>query len=332
MNRQLASCDESFHPFRMRAMNTNIELIYGTKEIEAPHIERFAADWFRKTEARFSRFHSDSELSQINKLTGKRCLLSEAMLEILLLTKAYRKSTNGVFEPFIKEALEHAGYNQSFEQLKLQMQSTLWEAPVPQRNQEMIIDPLMKSAILPAQLDLGGIVKSWAVRRLSNYLQKKLMVKQGLINAGGDLVVWGGSSEQLDPWLIGIENPWEEEVDIGILALHDGAAATSSKLGRQWTTDGGRQHHLIDPRTMRPSQSDIVQCTVTGPNLMDCEIWAKTICILGLEAGLTLFSRKTVHYEALLFTSDRQVHYYGSQSSFGSKWRELRIDQFHKTL
>jgi FAD:protein FMN transferase len=258
--------------------------------------------------------------------------VSGVMLEVLLLSDKYRSLTEGVFDPFILQSLERAGYDQSFDLVKEREEHSIHQkSSVSLPKEGMSIDSLMNSVQLPphSKLDLGGIVKSWSVKRLANHLEDKLMLKQGLINAGGDLVVWGRSSKELDPWLIGIENPWNEETDIGTLAISDGAVATSSKLGRQWKSNGVAMHHLIDPRTMEPSQSNVVQCTVTGPNVIECEIWAKVICILGLEEGLSLFSRKTWNYEALLFTSEQQTHYYGSKNAIGPKWRELKIDEYH---
>lgn len=332
MIKQMNPFNESFQKFQLKAMNTNIDLMLRMEDAKEPGIRSFAEKWFHSTEDRFSRFRPKSELNHLNQLAGERCLVSGVMLEVLLLSDKYRSLTEGVFDPFILQSLERAGYDQSFDLVKEREEHSIHQkSSVSLPKEGMSIDSLMNSVQLPphSKLDLGGIVKSWSVKRLANHLEDKLMLKQGLINAGGDLVVWGRSSKELDPWLIGIENPWNEETDIGTLAISDGAVATSSKLGRQWVSNGVAKHHLIDPRTMEPSQSNVVQCTVTGPNVIECEIWAKVICILGLEEGLSLFSRKTWNYEALLFTSEQQTHYYGSKNAIGPKWRELKIDEYH---
>jgi thiamine biosynthesis lipoprotein len=325
--------NESLQKFQLKAMNTNIDLMLWMDDAVKPSIKSFAENWFHSTEDRFSRFRPKSELNHLNQLAGERCLVSREMLEVLLLSDSYRSLTEGVFDPFILHSLERAGYNQSFDLVKEQEEEQPIKqiSPVSLPKEGMSIDSLMNSVQLPphSKLDLGGIVKSWSVKRLANYLQDKLMLKQGLINAGGDLVVWGKSPIEPEPWLIGIENPWDEQSDIGTLALSDGAVATSSKLGRQWVSNGVAKHHLIDPRTMEPSHSNVAQCTVTGPNVIECEIWAKVICILGIEEGLSLLSRKAWNYEALLFTTEQQTHYYGSQNAIGSKWRELKIDEYH---
>jgi thiamine biosynthesis lipoprotein len=80
---------------------------------------------------------------------------------------------------------------------------------------------------------------------------------------------------------------------------------------------------------MLPSNSDVVQCTVIGKNAVECEIWAKVICILGCEDGLSLFADKTDQYEALLFTSQRETHFYGKKESLAKHSLDRFIDHYH---
>lgn len=44
-------------------------------------------------------------------------------------------------------------------------------------------------------------------------------------------------------------------------------------------------HHLIDPRTGRPSQSDLHTVTVLAPTAVEAEVAAKVALILGRRAG-----------------------------------------------
>jgi thiamine biosynthesis lipoprotein len=323
---------ESFRRFKFRAMNTSIEITYCSSEKEASRIEWLALNWFQTAEERFSRFKAESELSHLNRLAGELCMVSDKMLEVLLLAEMYRKKTDGIFDPLLLNALMQAGYDKTFEQLKDPNDSgtnglRCLQVPL----QGLAINEAMKSILMPdqTQLDLGGIVKSWAVQRLADYFQEKLELKRGVINAGGDLTVWGDASDPVQAWSIAIEKPWQENEEIGFLALSVGSVATSSKLGRQWETKAGKMHHIIDPRTMSPSNNEVIQCTVSGGNVIDCEIWAKVICILGCKDGLSMLARKTDAYEALVFTSAQETHFYGKQASLGKKWLNASIDYYH---
>jgi thiamine biosynthesis lipoprotein len=323
--------NETQHQFVIKAMNTEVELIFWSLDEAAAEIEAFAKNWFRYVEERFSRFIPESELSHLNRLAGDRCMVSETMLEVVHLAEMYRQMTNGMFDPLLLNALLHAGYTETFEHLKDRKRVNV-NLNLLNHNQERTIkiDNKMKSIQLPEQItmDLGGIVKSWAVQRLANHFQKKLMVNRGIINAGGDLTVWNDSTNEL-PWIIGIENPWQQNEELGQLVLANGSIATSSKLGRHWENELGNMHHIIDPRTMAPSENEVVQCTVMGKSVIDCEIWAKVICIAGSSEGIDLFNEKTENYEALIFTSQQETHYYGKKASLDTHWLELDIDHFH---
>jgi thiamine biosynthesis lipoprotein len=324
--------NEALQQFSFKAMNSRIELTLSGREQETTALVTFAKKWFHHVEERFSRFLPESELSHLNRMAGECCMVSETMLEVVHLAEMYRQMTHGIFDPLQLNALLQAGYTESFEQLHERNTEYVRDIPLSKHQQNSIkIDNLMKSIQLPEQIsmDLGGIVKSWAVQRLVRHFQKKLKVDKGIINAGGDLMVWKESFTNESPWVIGIENPWYEKEEIGQLVLSNGSIATSSKLGRLWENERGKMHHIIDPRTMAPSNSDVVQCTVTGKSIMDCEIWAKVICIMGSIDGIQLLNETTDDCEALLFTSEQETHFYGREESLQLHWHGLKIDHYH---
>jgi thiamine biosynthesis lipoprotein len=65
--------------------------------------------------------------------------------------------------------------------------------------------------------------------------------------------------------------------------------ATSTTLRRAWARDGRRAHHLIDPRTGRPVQGELVGVTVVAPTATMAEVLAKSAIVSGsIEAGRSL--------------------------------------------
>lgn len=64
------------------------------------------------------------------------------------------------------------------------------------------------------------------------------------------------------------------------------ALATSSVVRRSWRTpSGARAHHLLDPRSAAPADSDCLQATVIANDLGLAEVYAKCLVILGTRAG-----------------------------------------------
>jgi thiamine biosynthesis lipoprotein len=101
------------------------------------------------------------------------------------------------------------------------------------------------------------------------------------INLGGDVRVAGIGPT--DPaWTVAVEHPWSER-PIAYLGLSNGAVATSTTLRRRWPTegDGGIRHHLIDPQTGLPSDTDLNLATVVAGDAWMAEVLAKAVLLRG---------------------------------------------------
>lgn len=293
-----------FRDFTCRAMNSHIQVLLES-ETPTADLEILVLDGFAIAEQRFSRFLPTSECSYLNTRSGQLSFVSDSMLEVLELARHYQELTNGAFDICVGQAMERAGYGQSFESIQERIMEFEQPDLPPHGRLALQVDPWMKSIRILAghKVDFGGIVKSWTAQHVANRLQTDWLVRRGFINAGGDVRVWGGAAEN-EPWCIGIANPFETDPAKEVtLQLRTGAVATSSILRRRWLTNAGEMHHLIDTRTMRPSLSSVVQCTVVGQDLVACEVWAKVLCMLGMEEGIPLFQRRSQGMEALIYTS-----------------------------
>jgi FAD:protein FMN transferase len=73
--------------------------------------------------------------------------------------------------------------------------------------------------------------------------------------------------------------------------LIDEALVQSTTLFRRWERSNRTVHHLIDPRTGEPSQTDLVGAVVTGTYAWLAEVVAKSAIMLGSTDGLALLIR-----------------------------------------
>ncbi|MGG4496584.1 FAD:protein FMN transferase [Brevibacillus reuszeri] len=318
------------HYYRCRAMNTEMEtILLSSSEQMSQELSKIVDRWFYQVEHRFSRFLPDSELSYLNNHSGRLTLVSELMAEVLELAEAFRIQTGGIFTPFVYDALHAAGYSQSFEKLDKEKPTSTEEFSF--RTAAMMLHPQMKAVQLRAgsHLDLGGIAKGWSAEKLAGRLRRKYRIKRGLVNAGGDVQLWGGSSVN-EPWHIGIASPWNQDEELTIVSRREGAVATSSVLGRRWKNGlHEEQHHLIDPRTMKPGNSDVIQCSVAGDSVISCEIWAKVVCIVGLECGIVLLRKHCPRMEALIVSETGDIHLVSHSHLRNERWEIEQIDFFH---
>ena len=175
------------------------------------------------------------------------------------------------------------------------------------------LDSDTKSVRLPNEtlLDLDNIVQNWILQRLADLLQHRLKLKQGLLQVGGSHKVWGRPGESFDPWLIEIHQPGQDSEVIASLSLSEGAVVT----------------YII--KEQECSSNGLHQITVTGNDVVECGIWAEAISKLGTEKGLTLLAQQAAHCEALLITTESELHYYGNKASIGTKWSKVEVDYYH---
>jgi thiamine biosynthesis lipoprotein len=117
------------------------------------------------------------------------------------------------------------------------------------------------------ELDWGGIAKGFAVDRAFLAL-KKLGVRNGFINAGGNLRCWGKNPDGTT-WRIGIKHPRKPGF-LGILRITGLSAATSGDYQRFFEKGGVRYHHIFDPRTGYPVRGK-QSVTVIGPEGVVCD-------------------------------------------------------------
>ena len=101
-------------------------------------------------------------------------------------------------------------------------------------------------------------------------------------------------------------DPWQPELDITHIRVRQRAVATSTIGRRRWQRGGRLMHHLIDPRTGQPAETDAVSVTVIAQRVALAEVYAKVALTLGVEAGRTWLNR-IPEAEGLLVRADGQL-------------------------
>jgi thiamine biosynthesis lipoprotein len=239
-------------------------------------------DWFETWEQHLSRFRPDSELSQINLGSGEQ-LISTVLARVIRAGLLAERQSNGLVSPLMLNALEAAGYDRNFADLPVEISAPV-DPPIWNTNWNLQLDFDNHTLILPpgARLDLGGIAKGWAADRAAQRLGK---LAPALVDAGGDIAA---SAPQADgsPWPVGVADPLDPEAQLDLVMLWRGGVATSGRDYRRWRKDGRWQHHIIDPRTGFPAQTDVLSVTAVAPSARMAETAAKTALILGSLDGL----------------------------------------------
>jgi thiamine biosynthesis lipoprotein len=245
---------------------------------------------FETNEQALSRFRPDSELSQLNALSGQWVPVSDLMWDVLTLALGMAAITNGRFDPTTLNALEQYGYTVSFEQLNRIGQNGHSLQPTPSVGQwtAVELDESRQAVYLPegVRLDFGGIAKGYTAQQAVDLLRDW---GPCLVDASGDLAA-GAAPLGHPGWPVAISAPWTDEEtkpgDLFTLWLADQALATSGIDYRHWQQNGRTAHHLIDPATGQPAATDGLTVTVLADDAAQTEAWATATLVAGSQAGM----------------------------------------------
>jgi FAD:protein FMN transferase len=133
----------------------------------------------------------------------------------------------------------------------------------------------------PLIVDLGGIAKGFAVDQAVAAL-KENGVERGVVNAGGDLRVFGPA-----PQIVHLRDPSDPARLGGAIRLRERAMATSATYFSR--RNAGRSHvsAIIDGRTGRPTRAPI-SVSVAAANCMTADALTKIVFALGEKAARLL--------------------------------------------
>lgn len=90
------------------------------------------------------------------------------------------------------------------------------------------------------------------------------------------------------------------------MLLESGFVATSGRDYRRWQVGGRWFHHILDPRTGQPAQTDVYTATTISRSYLISELSAKAALILGMDEGLQWIERHP-RVEALLVRETGEV-------------------------
>jgi len=241
-------------------------------------------EWFENWEQALSRFRQDSELNQLNQHAGSPFHASETLWQVIQAALQAARASQGLVSPTTLPALEAAGYDRTFGSLEPDrvIQKPRWNMPDDWRAIEC--DESARTIYLPhgIRLDLGGVAKGWAADQAA---QRLGVHAPALVNAGGDMAITRPQANG-NAWTIGVADPSDPARNLATLMIDQGAVATSGRDYRRWQKNGVWQHHLIDPRTGLPAETDVITATVIAPTTLQAEVAAKTAFILGSIVGM----------------------------------------------
>lgn len=258
---------------------------------------RRAAQRVETWAARLTRFSGESDLSRLNQTRAPQVSVRPTLAATLRWAAEAEQRTEGVVRPTLLDE-------------RLAAERLDADANVDaDRERKWSITPSGRSSVVArsqdARFDLDGLAKGWIADRAADLLARW---PSAVVDADGDISINAGPNAE---WLVGVADPRDDEATLATLRVRGGSSwsarfgvATSGTSVHRWTRKSGRPaHHLIDPRTGRPAETDVIQATVVAPTAREAEVIAKSAVILGSDEALPFLERSAALAAILLLES-----------------------------
>lgn len=284
------------------ALGSDTTLVIVTDKGKTAAEAIFAELWLTifRFEQRFSRFLPNSELTQFNQRAGLEIPVSDEFFALLLTVQRLSTQTEGLYNPFILPALQRAGY------LKSAVPAYVDESVPDFRNRALVSAGSLLlgdgSATIPygTALDFGGCGKGYLAGLLADH-----PLAQGLrgfwFSLGGD-IIGRGTNARGESWKINIQDAHRPDTSLARTIVGDPtgfAVATSGTIIHGNAAGRKAWHHIINPRTGKPAQTDLLLATVQHKQAVDADVLASCAVILG-KRNAPAFLKKNKAIDSLL--------------------------------
>jgi FAD:protein FMN transferase len=239
-----------------------------------------------------SRFRPDSELSRVNGARGERVAVGPLLLEALRVALDGARGSEGLVDPTVGGSLSAAGYDSTFRVVAARDGETFRARFVRVPGWQIVeLDEQAGTVRVPAgvELDLGATAKALACDRAAT--AAAAVAGSVLVALGGDIAVAGDAPE--GGWSVRISDDHAVPLDSPgpTVALAGGGLATSSTTVRRWRSGRTELHHLVDPRTGRPTESPWRTVSVAAETCVDANV-ASTASFMLDDAPAWLAARR----------------------------------------
>lgn len=275
------------HSISFNAMASPCEVLIQTQDKRvAEQVAQCVSHEVWRIEDKYSRYDSASICSKINTSRGKKIAIDEETYLLLNFSEQCYQLSDGLFDitsgvlrkvwSFDSVSGECKNFPSITDVNKL-LTFVDWTSVVYDK----------KSITLPQNMefDFGGIGKEYAVDRCI-LLAKKLTNVPILVNLGGDLAVTGPRLNN-QAWQVAIEHPDSDvlgqQQDM-IVALNQGALATSGDARRYLIKDGVRYGHVLNAKTGWPITHAPRSITTVAPQCIQAGILATLALLQGAHA------------------------------------------------
>lgn len=284
------------------ALDTAITLkVYGSKRVV---VLKKLEDKINELDDMLSTGKETSEVSRLNR--SGEAVLSPTVANLVKRSLDIYKKTDGLFDITIYPLMELWGFptknyrvpseKEIEEKLKLVGSDKI------DFNEETRKISFKNKGM---EIDFGGIGKGYITDELVKILTDE-KVESAIINLGGNVF---GFRKKPDGslWNIAIRDPNEPDKYMAAIRLEDSAVITSGGYERYFEENGIIYHHILDPRTGKPSESGLKSVSIISKDGTLADALSTSLFIMGEEKAVKYWKENGSNFDILLMTNDNRL-------------------------
>lgn len=264
-------------------------------------------DEITRIENLISSWDPNSQTSAINNNAGiQAVVVDRELFELINRSLKISELTHGAFD--ISFASMDRIYAFDKQEKELPSQEIIQKAKALIDWQKVELDEQKSSVKLSEKgmkIGFGAIGKGYAANKAKEVIASIPGVHGGIVNASGDLSIWGKSSHKINEWNIKISDPSDPEKILADLMVNNTSVITSGDYEKYFTSEGKRYSHIIDPISGLPT-SGIKSVTIICNDAEIGDALATSVFVLGKADGMYLIN-KLKGVEAIIVTDENAI-------------------------
>lgn len=273
-------------------MGTTWKVKVSTQHAFEPHeLINAVANKIKESEKILSHWRPDAELYQINQnLTTSAISVHPLLYEVLEHAKEMHFQTEGAFDVTISPLVNLWGFGpveNTRQTIPSKEEIEQAQTLVGMEQLNLLPEGRIQKKLPALQLDLSGIAKGAIIDQVCEVLNQQGF-QHYLVEIGGELRAKGNGTTG-SGWKVALEDGSDSDKDhLTAVSLQDAAVATSGtyRLNKPDPDSLKTASHLLDPRTGRPVEHNLLAVNVIASTTREADAWATALMVLGPDDGM----------------------------------------------
>ncbi|GAA3765302.1 FAD:protein FMN transferase [Terriglobus aquaticus] len=271
------------------AMATEWQLVVSARdETRAAELAGEVFDEVDRLEDLLSNYRPHSELSRINADAASGPVTTDPeTFAFLEEAQHWSRASDGAFDITVGPLMKAWGFFRKEGRVPNSAELQALHERVGSRKMEL--QPANRSVLFRVpgvELDPGGIGKGFAVDAGLRIL-RAAGVRSAMLSAGSSTIGTIGPPAGSAAWRVNAHDPWRPGNDVTYTLLRDTTLSTANCAEKNFTLQGHRYCHIMDPRTLRPVEN-VQQVTIVDPSATASDALSNALFVLSPSESIRL--------------------------------------------